>query len=447
MLVCFFFIENHFYDTISSYQYLMSNETRHNVDYLIIGGGIAGTTAAEAIRGKDERGTIAILSKEPYELYSRVLLPKYVEGALTRTQVFLRTAEDYSRKNIALYEGQEATVMDVNRREVRTHDGTVFFYKQLLIAVGGRVKPWRVEGSDTVPVMRFHTIDDAETLFDKFSEKRGGEVVIVGGGFIALELVNALVPRGISPIHCIFPEMRYWEDYLDEAGSSLLERHLEKKGVALHSHETATMTQQEEDGKISVFTSRRTAYKTDILIAGVGLDREVEAFSGSGVEAKRGIVTNEFLETGVADVWAAGDVAEYFHPVFGKHLLIGNWNNAFLQGRTAGLNMVARLLQTGEPQTFNQIPLYAIDVLGMHVAFLGDVVRTKEVSNRTYVSRSQEGLWYERFGLENGKLVSAVFINKFEDKRAIEILMKEQRDCTPHISYLSDASVNLADVI
>ncbi len=423
----------------------MNDEARHTMDYLIIGGGIAGTTAAETIRSKDDRGSIAIVSKEPHALYSRVLLPKYVEGALSRAQVFLRTAEDYSRKNISLYVEEEATAVDVKRKEVRTRKGAVFFYRQLLIAAGGRVKPWRVEGSETAPVMRFQTIDDAEMLYDKLSERRGQDVVIVGGGFIALELMNALVPRGVSTLSCIVSEKRYWEDYLDAEGSALLEKQLERKGVSFHHNETITMARKNDKGNISVFTSRHTSYAADVLAIGVGLDREAEIFRGSGIEVERGVITNEFLETTAEHVWAAGDVAENFHPVFGRRLLVGNWNNAFLQGRIAGLNMVSSHAKTDERQQFTHIPLYAINVLDTHIAFLGDVSGSKEHANRAYISRFQEGAWYERFGLENGKLVSAVFINKFEDKRVIELLIKEQRDCAPYVHYLSDPSVKLAD--
>lgn len=418
------------------------------MDYLIIGGGIAGTTAAEAIRGKDEQGTIAIISKEPCELYSRVLLPKFVEGALAREQIFLRKAEDYNKRNISLFSGQEATIVDVKRKEVRTRQGEVFFYKQLLIAAGGRVKPWRVEGSEEVPVTRFHTIADAETLRAKVMEGSAPKVVIVGGGFIALELLNALVPRGVTDIHLILPEKRFWDDYLDYEGSALIEQRLERTGVLLHPHETATSTRIREDGTIAVFTSRQTSYPADILVVGIGLDRELETFSGSGIEVGRGVMTNEFLETAAADVWAAGDIAEFFHPVFGKRILIGNWNNAFLQGRIAGLNMAARQLKSGEPQAFTYVPLYAIDVRGMHIAFLGDVSASKkEHPNRIHVSRFEEGVWYERFGMEDGKLVSAVFINKFEDKRVIERLIVEQRDSVPYVPYLKDPTAQLADCI
>jgi len=429
------------------YHFSMSDGAKHNVDYLIIGGGIAGTTAAETIRNKDDSGTIAIVSKEPHVLYSRVLLPKYVEGALSRAQVFLRTVEDYNKRNISLYLEEEATVLDLKRNEVRTRRGTLFFYKQLLIAAGGHAKPWRVEGSETVPITRFQTINDADALYSKLSEKHKQEVVLVGGGFIALELINALVPRGVSMIHCLISEKRYWQDYMDTEGSVLLETHLERKGVIFHHNELATRVRQDEKGTITVFTGRNTSYAADVLAVGVGLDREVETFRDIGMEVNRGIITNEFLETTTEHIWAAGDVAENYHPVFEQHLLTGNWNNAFLQGRIVGLNMAASHMKTGHRHAFTYVPLYAIDVLGMHIAFLGDVSGAIQHTNRTYISRFQEGAWYERFGMEDGKLVSAVFINKFKDKRVIELLIKEQRDCVSYIPYLSDPSVTLADYI
>ncbi|OGZ46669.1 MAG: hypothetical protein A3J54_01595 [Candidatus Ryanbacteria bacterium RIFCSPHIGHO2_02_FULL_45_13b] len=415
-------------------------------DYLIIGGGIAGTTAAETIRNKDKHGTIAIISKEPHVLYSRVLLPKYVEGALARDQVFLRTAEDYNKRGISLYVDEEATVLDLKRKEVRTRKGVVFSYKQLLIAAGGRVKPWHVKGSEDVSVMRFHTIDDASMLYDKLSGKQAKDVVIVGGGFIALELINALRSRGLSHIHCIVPERRFWEHHLDDAGSAIIERYLQENGILLHLNETVTMLQRTDEGRSAVYTNRTISYDADILMVGIGLDREVKTFSGGGIEVQRGIITDEFLETGVKGVWAAGDIAEYYSLAFGRNLLVGNWSNAFLQGRIAGLNMVFRHTALGSAEVFGYVPLYAITVLGMHIAFLGDVSGAKDRSGRTFISRFQEE-WYERFFLEDNKLVGAVFINKFEDKQVIELLIKEQRDCAPFISYLSDPTVTLADYI
>lgn len=417
-----------------------------HTDYLIIGGGIAGTTAAEAIRSKDAHGSIAIIGKEPYGLYSRVLLPKYIEGKISREQVFLRTSDDYNKRAVNLFSGEEATIIDVKRKEVRTRQGTVFFYEQLLISAGGRVKPWHVEGAGPASIFRLQTIDDADALRSRLAEASLPEAVIVGGGFITLELLNALVPQGM-PVHCLLPESRYWEYCIDETGSALLETHLERRGVLVHRKETATMIQPQAAGGSVVFTNRRTSYKAAVVAVGIGLNREIEPFTGTGIEVDQGIKTNEFLETSVEDVWAAGDIAEFFHPVFGKHLLVGNWNNAFLQGRIAGVNMAARRMKSGDMQAFTRIPFYAIDVLGMHITFMGDVSMGKNTDGREYVSRFQEDAWYERFGMRDGKLVGAVIINKFEDRQIVERLIAEQRDITPFMGGLRDPSRKLADTV
>ncbi|TSC79711.1 MAG: FAD-dependent pyridine nucleotide-disulfide oxidoreductase [Parcubacteria group bacterium Gr01-1014_29] len=423
----------------------MSDGARHNVDYLIIGGGIAGTAAAEVIRDNDERGSIAIVSKEPHELYSRVLLPKYVEGNVSREQVFLRSAENYNARNISLYAGQEVTIVDPAHQEIRTREGKTFFYKQLLIAAGGRVKPWRVQGSNSVLVSRFQTIDDADALREQLASLPAPEVVIVGGGFITLELLNALVPLRL-PIRVLMSEKRYWDQFLDETGSAFLEARIEQSGVTISHQEVVTHVTLGKERRFALSTNRRNTHTTDIIAVGIGLDREIELFSGIGIEIDTGIKTDEYMETAVEGIWAAGDIAEVFHPVFGKHMCISNWSNAFLQGRAAGYNMAVRLTQTGASQPYVRIPLYAVDVLGLHIACVGDVF-SKEYDGREFIARSQNGQYYEQFIMQGGKLIGAVLMNKFEDQRIIERLISEKRDVTPYLSYFKDEKINLSQAL
>lgn len=419
-----------------------------NVDYLIIGGGIAGTTAAETIRAHDKEGSIAIISKESHILYSRVLLPKYIEGTIAREQVFLRTLEHYNKRAISFFASQEATIVDTMRKEVHTREGIIFFYKQLLISAGGQVKPWRVEGSDTVPFFRLQTIDDADKIREAIAGILKPEVIIFGGGFITLELLNAFVGRSI-PARILVPENHYWEKFLDAPGSEFLEAHLERVGVMIQRGESVTMVQHKKEGSgIMVYTNRRGAYEASVLAVGIGLERELSPFTGIGIEVNRGIKTNEFLETAVKDIWAAGDIAEQYHPVFQKHLLVGNWNNAFLQGRAAGLNMAGRQLYKENGQPFSTVPLYAIDVLGLHVSFIGDVFSEPErTENRHYAVRFQHHTFYERFIMKEGRLVGAILMNKFGDRHVIERLIREQRDISMYLSLFSDASIDLSERI
>lgn len=396
------------------------------VDYLIIGGGIAGTTAAETIRQKDSHGSIAILGAEPHLLYSRVLLPKYVQGAIRREQVFLRTIADYEKNNIKLFLGEEVVVLDTLRHEVRTRAGNTFAYRALLIAAGGVPKPWRVKGSDTVPVMRFQTIDDADALKQVVDKAIHKQAVVVGGGFIGLELINALVPRGFR-VHVVLQDRAFWEQYLDTAGSTFLEQFLEKHSVIIH-RETEVLAAEPNAEGAGVHARLATGEElvADMLAVGIGLERNLALFAGEGIEVASGVRTNEFLETGAGGVWAAGDIAEYYDILLERHSIVGNWTNAFLQGRTAGMNMAAAVTG-GERQEFRRVSSYALSVLSMQITFLGHMQSAGGEGVKA-ITRTDGEQSYERLYIERTRLVGAILMNKFEDKKELERLIAERAD-------------------
>lgn len=395
-------------------------------DYLIIGGGIAGTTAAETIRERDPKGDIAIISAEPHMLYSRVLLPKYVRGAIRREQVFLRGVADYEKNNIRLFLQEEVAAIDTLRHEVRTRAGNLFSYRALLIAAGGTPKPWHVEGGNSVPVMRFQTIDDADAIREAVDNATYKEAVVVGGGFIALELINALVPRGFR-VHMVLQERAFWGQYMDTAGSAFLEQFLEKHSIIIHREsQVLAATPRAEGAGVSVRLTTEKEVVADVFVVGVGLERNLALFGEEGIEVSRGVRANEFLETGAEGVWAAGDVAEYYDILVGRHSVVGNWTNAFLQGRTAGINMAAALAG-GEKQEFRRVSSYALDVLGMQVTFLGHMQGAGEEGIKI-ITRADGAESYERLFIERTRLIGAILMNKFEDKKELEHLIAEHVD-------------------
>ena len=408
-------------------------------DYLIIGGGIAGTTAAETIREKDTGGIVAIITKEPHPLYSRVLLPSYIEGRIPREQVFLRTLEDYVKKGIHLYTDEEVTVLDVEKREVLTAKGNIFYYKQLLISAGGKVKKWSTIGLQDVA--RLHTVEDADAFREKLSYMTNPEVGLVGGGFIGLEIMAALIPRKI-PVHCFIREPRYWARFLDKVGSEILETHIGNNHVTFHHEEEITALRRNEDGSVFVATTKRNTFQVGMMAVGIGIEREISVFGGVGLEVERGIKTNEFLETNIPGIWAAGDIAEYYAPLFGRHLVVGSWNNSFLQGRVAGGNMTARQVQADSKNAFLQIPLYAIDVANLHITFLGDVY-DDHVQVYTGYTRFLENNFYERFFVYNNHLVGAVLVNKFEDRKNVENLIRSKADVSSFVPIFEDPLASL----
>lgn len=414
-----------------------------HTDYLIIGGGIAGTTAAEVIRERDAAGTIAIITKEKHPLYSRVLLPAYVEGRIRREQVFSRTVEDYGKKNINFFGNEEVTSLDVIRKEARTNTGSIFYFKELLIATGGHPRPWRVEGDKDVPVCRLHTIEDADVMRELLAKTTVPNAVVIGGGFIGLELINAFVPRGLS-VDCIIREDRYWERCLDEGGSAFLEEHLARHRVLVHHEQEISAVRRAPDTGIAVFTTKRKEFSAGVVAAGVGITRAISVFSGLGMEADRGLKTNQFLESSVKDIWVAGDSAEYYDTIFENYMLMGDWSSAFLQGRVAGENMASRLLSNGKEMAYSKVAAYAIDVLGMHVTLLGNVYTSAEFDEA--YTRMREEEFYERFLLRNGRLVGAVLINKFSDRKIIEHLIRSKADVRSQRTYFEDPEADLSGI-
>jgi len=415
-----------------------------HTDYLIIGGGIAGTTAAETIREHDGEGLIAILTKEDQVLYSRVMLPEYIEGRIHRENVFLRTAEDYAKNRINLFVSDEAIVIDVVRKIVETQKGKIIYFKKLLLASGGTPKPWHVPGSDSLPIIRFQTINDADAFRKQISYAPLKEAVVVGGGFIGLEYINTLLPHGFT-VHCFLQESGYWHPYMDETGSQFIERYLMERGVIFHHEREIISLAGNEDGTINVQARGEQAFITGLVAVGIGIMRDLTLFTGLGIEVNRGIKTNSYLEASVPDIWVAGDIAEYYDGILEKYMLIGNWNNAFMQGYVAGINMAASLTGTEKKKEFRHVASYAIDIQKMHVTFLGDI--DDEAHEKEIITRTDDKTYYERFFIKNDFLTGAIMINKFEDKTVLERLIRDKVSVTPYRPYLTNPRASLKESI
>ena len=159
-------------------------------DYLVVGGGIAGTAAAEAVRARDPRAKIAILEDENHLLYSRVFLPAYSRGEVGLEKVMLRAISDYETKRLDIYLGEDVSRIDFERREARTYSGKVYSYKKLLLSSGGRAESWQFEKEFSDRILRLQTLENAERIRAIVKEGKIKSVLVVGGGFIPLDFFN-----------------------------------------------------------------------------------------------------------------------------------------------------------------------------------------------------------------------------------------------------------------
>lgn len=364
--------------------------------YLIIGAGIAGSTAAETIREHDKDGEITLISGEPELVYNRVVLPNYLKGRTPREKLFVKTPASLAAKNIIIKAGVWVKSVDTARHTVTLESGEALSFDKLLIAAGGRPKKWNVPGADKAGVFHFQTIADTDAMLAYLPQVK--RAVIVGGGFISLEFIDAFHYRQIET-HLLLRGPYYWPQMMDQEQSLRLVRQIESLGVTVHPNQSVTMVVGNETA-IGIKTEQGLELGADLVGYGIGLDRNLEFLAGTGVSTNQGVVVNEYLESAVPDIFAAGDIAEYYDRTIDKTHIVGNWDNAQKQGKIAGLNMA------GVKTSYHEVTFYSMTVGGLFLATLGNtaVVEADEV-----VVKKDE-TEYVKILLAKGRVIGAVFV-------------------------------------
>ncbi len=403
-------------------------------DYLIIGGGIAGVTAAETIREEDPTGSIGIISSESHLLYSRVLLPSYLKKRIKREQVFLRTARDFTKRRIDLYLGKETVSLNTGRKEITAEEDEILGYRKLLISSGGRVNQWHFSNGAEL-IHRLQTLDNADRLASSLDVIRNP--IVVGSSFIALEFIEIFLLNGITP-RVLAQEPWFFGRMLDADGGGLLAENFERHGVRLFFGDQITAVEKKEK-ELAVSARHSGELSADALAIGIGIERNTGFIKDSGVELgeKGGVRTNEFLETSVPSIFVAGDVAEYYDIVTGRQQLVGNWTNAVLQGKRAGLNMA------GRREAFVNVPSYAITNLDFQITALGECDNRIEAISRINPETRQ----YERFFMRGGVLVGAFLINSFKDKPHLTTLINSHTPIDMYRERLNDPQFDIHSIV
>lgn len=407
-------------------------------DYVIIGGGIAGTTAAETIREQDAYGSIVLISSEPYPLYSRVLLPRYVRGNIAEEKVILRQLGDYEERRISLYLSETVQSLDMEKREAYTNADRTFLFKKLLIASGGHAAPWEHARAESERVLRFQTLDDARRIISATAVAKEKTAAVIGGGFIALEFLELFVHKGFTTT--LFARGAYfWEHVLDENGGRLLEELFEIKGISVrHGAEISDIAAQPFGLVVQTKDGRRT--EAALVGVGIGLERNL-FFVPAQIARGTGVLVDEELRTNIADVWAAGDVAEYRDGSTGRRRVTGNWTQSFVQGRIAGSNMA------GAHEKFHAVAAYSVKVFDTVITQVGDVEREADGKNEVVSRTDIERRRHEMFVLRDGRIIGAILVNAFAEKSTLAELIERRTNVSSHKSSLASLDFVLASLL
>lgn len=362
-------------------------------NYLLVGAGVATARAVEAIRSRDLAGSITVVSDEPVLPYSRVLLPKYVAGALGRDDLRLHERSWWEARRVTLVLGDGARALDPRGKRVLLASGRTLAYDRLLVATGAHGARPAIPGADLAGVETFHDLRSAEAL----RATRASRAVVVGGGFVAIKAAEALLARGAAVTMVV--RSRLFRRSLDEQAAALVGAHLRAKGIdlregtdlrALHGRDGTVRSAELLDGR---------QLDCELVVLGAGVKAAVEWLDGSGVALAGGVVADTSLRASVADVWVAGDVAITPDLLTGKMVANAIWPAASAQGRIAGANMAGEAMSYDGFATAN-----TLDLLGLPVATFGDPA----LGERT-VLRASDGLYEARY-YRDGRLVGAVFV-------------------------------------
>lgn len=307
--------------------------------YVIIGSGVAGMAAVEAIRSVDGVGEVVMVSEDPHGYYSRPGLAYYLTGELPDKALYLRSREDAKKLKLTFLNARATRILRAEHALELDGGKSRLAYDKLLIAVGAQAVPLQVPGANLQGVVKLDHMNDARSILNL--AKRGRTAVVVGGGITALELTEGLLARGMKVIYLLRGD-RYWANVLDPLESQIVEKRLVEEGVTLHHHADLAEILGRGGKVAGVRLKDGQAIRCDLLAYAIGIRPRMELVAETGLDFERGILVDEHLQTSDPNIFAAGDVAQAFDPLSGRAVLDSLWNPAREQGEAAGLNMAGR---------------------------------------------------------------------------------------------------------
>jgi 3-phenylpropionate/trans-cinnamate dioxygenase ferredoxin reductase component len=400
--------------------------------FVIVGGGLAGATAAATLRSEGFEGKIVIIGDEPHIPYTRPPLSKAVlRGEMEEEKTWLRPPSWYEERDVDLRLGVAATSFDAATHTVELANGDEVPYDKLLLAMGGRPRTLDLPGADLPGVMTLRTLDDSWAIREHLSN--GAPIVVVGAGFIGAEVAASARMMGCDVTMLEIAEIPMGRVLGPELGHQYAALHRER-GVNLRTG--VGIDAIEGDGRAQrVVASDGQVHDAAIVVIGVGLVPSVEMAEVAGLDTGNGVVVNECCETSAPDVYAVGDLANHPNPFLGRNIRVEHWQNAQHQAEAAAKNML------GKHHPFHEVPWVWSDQYEFNL----QVVGLPDPGDDVVVRGEPETHEYSAFFLKDGKLRAALGVNRPLDVRAARLMV--QRSAEPDVEQLRDVDSDLNEQV
>ena len=372
--------------------------------YLIIGGGMTAAAAVEGIRDVDSTGPIALISAEEDAPYDRPPLSKALWKGKSLDTIWRKT----ENRGVEFHLGRVVKEIFPRQNRVVDERGDVFTYQKLLLATGGR--PRRLAfGHDQI--IYFRTLSDYRRL--RALSETGRRFAVIGGGFVGSEIAAALALNG-KEVVMIFPGKDIGDRVFPAPLAQFVSSFYRQKGVEVLAGEEIVAVETRGDQRV-LKTNTNREIRVDGVVAGVGIEPNVELAQAVGLEVENGIVVDEFLRTNHPDIYAAGDVAAFFNPALGKRIRVEHEDNANSMGRLAGRNMA------GQSEPYHHLPFFYSDLFDLGYEAVGEVDSRLETFG-DWQRPNEEGVIYY---LQNGRVLGVLLWNVWEQVEAARQLIAE----------------------
>ena len=396
---------------------------------VIIGCGQAGGQAAASLRQEKYEGPITMIGQEPYIPYQRPPLSKqYLSGEQEKEKLSLRQESFYSEKEINLKLETSVLSLDPDKRELQLENGETVTYDKLLVATGGRPRKLEVDGHTLKGIHYLRNIDDVDAIKTQMNTSQN--LVIVGGGYIGLEVASVAIKRGLT-VSVLEMESRILERVTTEEMSAFYHQLHTDEGVNILTSTQAKAFKGSETVESVVCGDHEIP--ADLVIVGIGILPNTEMAEAAGLETNNGLVVDEHCRTSNEHIFAAGDCTNHPNPILNRRLRLESVPNAMEQGRVAASNML------GGSKSYASMPWFWSDQYEHKLQMVG----FSKDSDQSIVRGDMESKSFTVFYLKDDSIIAADSVNNPKEFMASKQLMGKKAS----IEALADTSIELKTLI
>jgi len=406
------------------------------VDFLLIGGGLAAASCASELRKRGADGSVLLIGREPEPPYERPPLSKeYLRGEAERADAYVNPPSWYEENGVELLSGRNAMSLDAEARTVKLQGGEEVGFGKALIATGAMVNILRVDGAENEGIHYLRAFGNSDAIRADAAE--AGHVVLIGGSYIATEVAASLVARGTECTLVMIEEVALSRTFGERAGR-WFQGQLEERGVKIHGGEE--LEAFEGDGRVrAVVTKSGLSVECDTVVVGAGVRPDAMLAQRSGIEVgDGGIVCDSKLRTSAAGIYAAGDCCSYESVVHGRRIHVEHWDVAMQQGMHAARGML------GDESDYDVVPYFFSDLADWaSLEYVGPAAEWDEEVWRGDREGGEFSVWY----LKDGRVAGALSVERSEDLAEARRLLANRVDISSALDRIADTGSDLSTIV